>query len=79
MDNELSLPARLFLYGTAPLVDGTLFDCVSHWKSNMSELGQSLCRVRVSTPSGAYWMAAEDIRELANHLSELPVVNFGRG
>jgi hypothetical protein len=65
-DNELDLPARLFLYGTAPIVDGTLAQCVSHWKSNLSQLGQVLCRVRVRAPHGAYWMAAEDIQQIAN-------------
>lgn len=64
IENELDLPARLFLYGTAPIVDGTLADCVNHWKANMSELGQALCRIRVKAPRGAYWMAAEDIQDL---------------
>jgi hypothetical protein len=64
--NELDLPARLFLYGAAPIVDGTLADCVNHWQSNMSQLGQALCRVRVKAPQGAYWMAAEDIQQIAN-------------
>jgi hypothetical protein len=66
IDNELHLPARLFLYGIAPIVEGTLADCVEHWKSNMSQLGPTLCRVRVKAPRGAYWMAAEDIQQLVN-------------
>ena len=66
INNELELPARLFLYGAAPIVNGTLADCVDHWKSNMSELGRALCRVRVTSPSGAYWMVAEDMQQLVN-------------
>ncbi|MBA2589433.1 MAG: hypothetical protein H0U98_12505 [Alphaproteobacteria bacterium] len=65
--HELNLPASLFLYGTAPIVDGTVSDCVRHWQDNMSQLGQALCRVRVNAPKGAYWMAPEDIRDLAHN------------
>jgi hypothetical protein len=65
-ENKLNLPARMFLFGAAPVVDGTLADCVDHWKSNMSQLGQALCRVQVKAPSGAYWMVAEDMQQLAN-------------
>lgn len=64
--NELHLPARLFLYGAAPIVDGTLADCVDHWRLRMSQFGQTLCRIRVKAPEGAYWMAPEEIQQVVN-------------
>jgi hypothetical protein len=60
---ELEWPASLFLFGARPVVDGTLSDCVTHWRDNLSLMGQALSRIRVYAPGGEYWISPEDVRE----------------
>jgi hypothetical protein len=63
---QLDVPARLYLFGATPIVEGTLADCVDHWKVNMSQLAQSICWVRVDAPQGPYWMTVRDLQKIAS-------------
>lgn len=62
--SDMKLPASLFLYGTKPIVTGTLADCVNHYKTKMSELGQILCCVRVKSHARGFWLYHRDLRDL---------------
>ena len=57
--------ASLYLYPGAPLVVGSLSECAVYWNTNLSSFGKTLARIRVQDTSGAYWLVAEDIRDIA--------------
>lgn len=62
--SEMGLPASLFLFGARPVVDGTLSDCLTHWRDNLGFLGQTLSRIRVYGPQGEYWISPEDVQDM---------------
>ncbi len=62
--DSLEPRASLYLYSGAPLIVGSVSECTIYWNENLSSFGKTLARIRVQDTSGAYWLVAEDIRDI---------------
>jgi hypothetical protein len=65
MSSSSKFNSCLYLMGQKPSFEGTLDECVAHWRDHLSLLGQCISNVHVRGHTGDYWLDSDGLRELA--------------